>query len=255
MNMILAVMYREFRIRATGFVWIFFDLIMPLIYLLLFGVGLDKAMAGGVAAEGVRLDYQTFFLAGVLSMACFGIAINTSYGFFVDRDNGIFYEFLTYPMTRAQFLIGKIVFNCLLALVQSMLTISFSVLLLDIVLQWSLIGMTLLGIVVGTAGWFFFLSMLALRITRSDVYNTVLNIAYFVLMFASSLFYPLDSMPQWLRVLSLLNPLTWHTDALRYTTIGVGNPELVILEAIAFGVFCLISFWFAVRTLYNVVVK
>ncbi len=255
MNMILAVMYREFRIRATGFVWIFFDLIMPLIYLLLFGVGLDKAMAGGVAADGVRLDYQTFFLAGVLSMACFGIAINTSYGFFVDRDNGIFYEFLTYPMTRAQFLIGKIVFNCLLALVQSMLTISFSVLLLDIALQWRLIGMTLLGIVIGTAGWFFFLSMLALRITRSDVYNTVINIAYFVLMFASSLFYPLDSMPQWLRIISLLNPLTWHTDALRYTTIGIGNPELVILEAIAFGVFCLISFWFAVRTLYNVVVK
>ncbi|MBI5471080.1 MAG: ABC transporter permease [Ignavibacteriae bacterium] len=255
MNMILAVMYREFRIRATGFVWIFFDLVMPLVYLSLFGVGLDKAMAAGVATEGARLSYQTFFLAGVLSMACFGIAINTSYGFFVDRDNGIFYEFLTYPMTRGQFLIGKIVFNCLLALVQSVITISFSVLLLEIPMQWHLTGLTLIGIIVGTAGWFFFLSMLALRIRRSDVYNTVLNIAYFVLMFASSMFYPLDSMPRWLHTLSLLNPLTWHTDGLRYATIGVGNVETIMIEAAAFGVFCLISFWLAVRTLYNVVVK
>lgn len=255
MRMILAVLYREFRIRATSFVWMFFDLCMPLVYLLLFGVGLDKAMVGGVAAEGTAMNYQTFFLAGVLSMACFGIAINTAYGFFVDRDNGIFYEFLTYPMTRGEFLIGKIVFNCLLALVQSILTITTGVVLLGIPIQWKFIGFAFAGIVLGTAGWFFFLTILALRIHRSDIFNTVLNVAYFVLMFASSMFYPIDTMPQWLRILSLLNPLTWHTDVLRFSIIGIGNTQMIVFEAIAFGVFLLISFWIAVRTLQNAAVK
>ena len=255
MKMILAVLYREFRIRATGFVWMFFDLCMPLIYLLLFGIGLDRAMTGGLAADGNAMSYQTFFLAGVLAMACFGIAINTSYGFFVDRDNGIFYEFLTYPMTRGEFLIGKIVFNCLLALVQSIFTITTGVLVLGIVVQWQLIGFTLVGIILGTAGWFFFLTILALRIHRSDIFNTVLNVAYFVLMFASSIFYPIETMPPWLRVLSRLNPLTWHTDALRYSILGKGDIEIVLREAIAFGVFLLISFWFAVQTLRKAVVK
>ena len=37
-------------------------------------------------------------------MAGFGIAIGTAWGFFTDRDNGIFYEFLTYPMGRGEFL-------------------------------------------------------------------------------------------------------------------------------------------------------
>jgi len=95
MNPVAAIMYREFRIRTTSLTWLFFDLIVPLAYLLLFGIALDRTFAGGLATHDTTLSYNAFFLAGVLSMACFGIAINTSYGFFVDRDNGIFYEFLT----------------------------------------------------------------------------------------------------------------------------------------------------------------
>lgn len=255
MNMIGALLYREFRIRITSFVWMFFDLFMPLFYLLMFGIGLDKAFAGGIVADGITLRYQSFFLAGVLSMASFGIAINTSYGFFVDRENGIFYEFLTYPMTRGQFLIGKIVFNCLLALTQSAITISMGALLLGIPVQWSSLALVVAAIVIGTAGWFFFLAILALRIHRNDIFNTVLNVAYFLLMFASSMFYPLETMPSWLRNISLLNPLTWHTDVLRFATIGIGNAEAIVFEALAFGVFLLLGFAGAVQTLRTAILK
>ncbi|HXG01630.1 MAG TPA: ABC transporter permease [Bacteroidota bacterium] len=255
MRMIGALLYREFRIRITSLVWMFFDLFMPLFYLLIFGVGFDKAFSAGIVTEGVALRYQSFFLAGVLSMASFGIAINTSYGFFVDRDNGIFYEFLTYPMTRGQFLVGKIIFNCLLALTQSAITISMGAVLLDIPLQWQSLPLVAAGIVIGTAGWFFFLSILALRIQRNDIFNTVLNLVYFVLMFASSMFYPLDTMPAWLRTLSLFNPLTWHTDALRFATIGFGAPQTIVAESLAFGLFLLLSFWGAVRTLRTAILR
>jgi ABC-2 type transport system permease protein len=254
MNMILAVMYRESRIRLTSYVWAFFDLVMPLTYLLLFGVGLDRTMSGGVLIEDATVSYQSFFLAGVLSMACFGIAINTSYGFFVDRDNGIFYEFLTYPMTRGEFLVGKILFNCILSLVQAFLTITVAVVVLNISINWVMLGFTAAAMVLGTAGWFFCLAVPALRVRRSDMYNTVINILYFVLMFASSMFYPVDTMPLALKWISYVNPLTWHTDVLRYATIGIGNLQTILLEAVAFGVFLLITFWFAVRALkYHVV--
>lgn len=249
MNMILAVMYREYRIRTTSFTWLFYDLFMPLTYLLLFGIGLDRAFSSGIAAHGTTVSYNAFFLAGVLSMASFGIAINTSYGFFVDRDNGIFYEFLTYPMTRAQFLVGKILFNCLLSLVQTVLTIGLGTALLDIPLRWEWLGFALVGSVIGTAGWFFFLTTFALRIRRNDMFNTFINVAYFVLMFASSLFYPVDALPAWLRSLSFLNPLTWHTDVLRFSTIGLGSFEWIVAEAAAFSTFLFLSFWAAVRTL------
>jgi len=186
-------------------------------------------------------------------MASFGIALNTAYGFFVDRDNGIFYEFLTYPMTRLQFLVGKILFNCLLAVLQAAITIFFATVLLDIPLQWARSGLLLAAVVVATAGWFFFLSSFALRIKRNDMFNTFINLAYFVLMFASSIFYPLDGMPGWLRVTASLNPLTWHTDVLRFATVGADAP--VLLEAIAFLGFLLMSLYFALRSLRYSILK
>lgn len=253
--MILAVMYREFRIRTTSLTWTFFDVVMPLVYLLLFGIGLDRSFASGILAHGITLSYKAFFLSGVLSMASFGIAINTSYGFFVDRDNGLFYEFLTYPMTRSQFLVGKILFNCLLSLGQAVMTIGVGALLLGIDLHWENSIFIAIGILLGTAGWFFFLTPFALRIRRNDMFNTFINVVYFVLMFASSLFYPIEQLPGWLRIGAYANPLTWHTDVLRYATVSVGQLDAVTLEAGAFLAFLFLSFWFSVHTLHRGILK
>jgi len=252
MNAIVAVMYREYKIRTTSLMWLFYDLLMPFAYLLIFGIGVDRAFAGGVVAHGALVSYNEFFLAGVLSMAGFGIAMNTSYGFFVDRDNGIFYEFLTYPMTRGQFLVGKITFNCLTAVMQAAIAVGLGSFMLGIPIRWEFFLFVLVGVCVGTAGWFFFLATFALRIRRNDMFNTLMNVAYFILMFVSTMFYPVDPMPIWFQRASYLNPMTWHTDALRYFTIGVGDAATVAVEAAAFIVFLMISFVAAVRTLQRV---
>ena len=249
MTMILAVMYREYRIRTTSLTWLFYDLFMPLTYLLLFGIGLDRAFSEGIVVDGRMLSYNAFFLSGVLAMACFGIAINTSYGFFVDRDNGIFYEFLTYPMTRAEFLIGKITFNCILSLVQAVITLILGVVILRIPLAWELLPLVLVGVVLGTAGWFFCLATFALRIRRNDMFNTFINVIYFVLMFGSSMFYPTDRFPQWLKVIAFVNPMTWLTDGLRYATVGTGTLQTVLAEGVAFTLFLSFSFLGAILTL------
>lgn len=249
MQAVLAVMYREYKIRITSLTWLFYDILMPFAYLLLFGIGLDSTFASGLETSGVAVRYNAFFLPSVLAMACFGIAINTSYGFFVDRDNGIFYEFLTYPMTRGQLLIGKITFNCLASVMQAILAVALGNLLLDVEVHWTLFPFILAGVVVGTAGWFFFLTIFALRIRRNDMFNTFINMAYFILLFVSSVFYPLDRMPGWFAVSSHLNPMTWHTDALRFLMLGTGDPGVIIIESILFSIFLLISFMFAVRTL------
>jgi ABC-2 type transport system permease protein len=251
MSMILAVMYREYRIRMTSMTWMFYDLIVPLVYLLVFGIGFNSAFEGGVIVDGVRVSYNAFFVAGVLSMAGFGIAINTAYGFFVDRENGIFYELLTYPMTRAEFLVGKILFNCLLSLVQAAVTVAVGSMVLGLRVRWELLGVGAVAQVLATAGWFFFLVTFAIRIRRNDIFNTFLNLIYFVFMFSSSMFYPADALPGWLRSLSLGNPLTWHTDVLRYATIGVGKPEWILLEAGAYLVFLGLAFAAAVQTIRN----
>src|SRR5262249_58533864 len=119
-----------------------------------FGVGVNYALGSPFAGHGV--DYNAFFLAGVLGMASFGIAANTSWSFFLDRDNGIFFEMLTYPLSRAQYLLGKVLFNVLIALLQSVIAVGLGALILRIRVRWGLLPLLFLGGIGGRGRWVFF---------------------------------------------------------------------------------------------------
>jgi ABC-2 type transport system permease protein len=233
-----AVLYREGKIRATNGLFIFWDVVYPLGYLLVFGVAMNEAFG----FTGIPIDYNAFFLAGVLGMAGFGIASNTAWSFFMDRDNGIFYEMLTYPMSRAEYLVGKVLFNVAIALLQATVTVLLAAAALGVKLRPEGFLLLAAAVVVGTAGWFFFYAIFALAIKRNDAFNTVTSIFYFVFLFASSMFYPVEPLPAAFRAVALANPITWHVDVMRYATIGTGDPAWIALEAAGFVIFMVASF-------------
>ena len=240
MSAIGAMFYREGKIRATNLIFIFWDVFYPLGYMLVFGVGVNLAL--GPPLPGGNVDYNAFFLASVLAMASFGIASNTSWSFFLDRDNGIFFEMLTYPLSRSAYMVGKALFTLLVSLVQTAITVVLAAALLRIPIRWERMPVVLLAMIVGTAAWFFFYSVFALSTRRNDVFNTVTSIFYFVFLFASNLFYPLEPLPWWFRTAALVNPITWQIDCLRWATIGVGDASRVALESGVFVVFGVASF-------------
>jgi ABC-2 type transport system permease protein len=240
MSALTAVLHREAKIRATNLTFIFWDVFSPLGYLLVFGVGVTHAM--GFTVPGLPVDYNAFFLAGVLGMASFGIASNTAWSFFMDRDNGIFYEMLTYPMTRSQYLVGKVLFNLVIAVLQAAVTVVLAAALLDVPLVVARLPLLLAAVVVGTAGWFFFYAIFALRIKRNDAFNTLTSIFYFAFLFASSMFYPVEPLPSPFQQVAMANPITWQVDVLRYATVGVGDPGRTALQCGAFAAFTLLTF-------------
>ena len=240
MSALGAIFYREGKIRATNLTFIFWDLFYPLGYLLVFGVGMTQAM--GMTPTGPGIDYNAFFLAGVLGMASFGIASNTAWSFFMDRDNGIFFEMLTYPMRRAEYLLGKCVFNLLIAVGQAAVTVLLAWAVLAVPVDVRRLPVLCAAVVIGTAGWFFFYAIFALIIRRNDIFNTVTSVFYFVFLFASSMFYPVEPLPSPIREIAYANPITWQVDVLRYATIGAGAPLKIAIEAMAFIVFSVASF-------------
>ena len=240
MTGLAAMLYREARLRATNATFIFWDVVYPLAYLLVFGVGMSAALGGNFAGMGA--GYNDFFLAGVLGMASFGIASNTAWSLFMDRDNGIFYEMLTYPLSRAAYLIGKVLFNGVIALAQALVTVVLAASLLGVNVHWRGLPLLVLAVAVGTAGWFFFYAIFALMIRRNDAFNTVTSIFYFVFLFASSMFYPIEPLPAVFRAVARANPITWQVDVLRYATIDVGSPTTIAVESALFVAFAMACF-------------
>jgi ABC-2 type transport system permease protein len=246
---ITAVFYRDYRQRMTNIGFVFWDLFVPLAYLILFGLGFERMVGGSIAVEGQALGYTAFLLPGILGMVTFSVAMNTAWGFFMDKDSGIFYELLTYPMTRQQLLIGKIGFNVLLSLIGSVLALVLGVVAMGAVIRWDLLPVTAAIVVVATAGWFFLFSVFAISLNRMDSFNTLTSASYILLMFLSSMFYPLTDLPIWFRWVAYLNPMTWQVDLLRFSLLGVGTPISLLLEGIAMCVFAVACLALAVRAL------
>ena len=249
MSGIGAVFYRDYRQRMTNIGFVFWDLFVPLAYLILFGLGFERMLGGAIAVGGEGFGYTEFLLPGVLGMVTFSVAMNTSWGFFMDKDSGIFYELLTYPITRLQLLIGKISFNLLLALIGSILAVVAGVVVMNASIRWVLLPLTAAIVVTATAEWFFLFSVFAIKLTRMDAFNTLLSAMYIMLMFLSSMFYPLSDLPVWFRIPAYLNPMTWQVDLLRFSLLGVGSTTTLLFEGAALVVFGLICLALAVRAL------
>jgi ABC-2 type transport system permease protein len=243
-----AVFYRDYRQRMTNIGFVFWDLFVPVAYLVLFGLGFERTI-GRFSVQGVDIGYAEFFLAGVLAMTTYGIAMNASWGLFTDKDSGIFYELLTYPITRRQFLVGKICFNVLLSGLGSLSAIALAALVMEVTVRWAWVPLTLFVVVCTTAGWFFLFSILAIRLARMDAFNTMTSAAYIFLMFLSSMFYPIEQLPVWFRTAAWMNPMTWQVDVLRFTLLGVGSATTALLEFAAFLIFTFLSLSVAVRTI------
>jgi ABC-2 type transport system permease protein len=244
-----AVVYRDWRQRMTNVGFVFWDLGVPLAYLLLFGTGFDRMLPASHVVDGRPFSYMAFLLPGVIAMTGFSVAMNTAWGFFMDKDSGIFFELLTYPITRRQLLIGKGYFNIVLGTVGSLLSIALGVFGLGVRVQWTRMPLTIGIVMVTTAGWFFLLSIFAIRLRRMDSFNTITSAAYIFLMFLSPLFYPIVELPRWFRWTAYVNPMTWQVDLLRFSLLGIGSPDVVFLEALAFALFTIVGLALAVRAL------
>jgi ABC-2 type transport system permease protein len=242
---VLAMAYREYRIRLSNPVLPLWDVLVPVIYLLVFGATLER----WIGAELGDLDFLTFFLAGVLGMVTFGIALNSSYAFFEDLQSGMFHELMTYPFARRDLLLGKLLFNALFSAVGGALCVLAAVSLLGVELAPGALPALFVWTVLGTAGWYFLFSWLSLRMRGFNAYHTTTSAAYLLLMFVSNLFYPTERLPEAVRWLAWANPITWQVDLMRNATYGAGDAGVLRLEAVGFVVFVLVSFALANRRL------
>lgn len=249
MNGAHAIFYRDYRQRITNKTLVIWDLLAPLAYLLLFGSGFESMMGGTIALDGRVLGYTDFLLSGVIAMVTYSVAMNSSWSFFTDKESGIAQELLTYPITREQILIGKIVFNVVTVLLGSIAVVVIAAALLNATVRWEWLPLLAVVTVIATGGWFFVFSAFAIVLTRMDVFYASTSAAFLISMFFSSMFYPLHDLPGWFRLVAYLNPLTWQSDLSRFALLGIGDRTTLIYEGAALTVFCIVCLIWAVRSL------
>jgi ABC-2 type transport system permease protein len=242
---VAAVAGRETRFRFSNFGWLFWDLCYPAGYLLALGAGLSHLLVDDIAGG----SYSSFLVPGILVMAGQTRAVNSSWALFTDRDNGIFFEHLTYPLTRANFLGGRLLFNLGMGALQSLVLIAAAIFVLRVPVGSGRLAGLFVAALAAIPRWFFFLFAAAIRIRRMDAYATFQNIVFLGALLISPVFYPIDRMPSWFRAVAYANPLTWSVDILRGIAFGGIHGGRLAFETGAYAVGTAAAFVWALRSL------
>ena len=183
-------------------------LIQPILWVILFGVGMRGLM--GTTTPGSGNDYMTFVLPGIVALTAVSAAIAGGSTWLSVRLIGIVKEYLAAPIPRLSILMGNATGIVTKVLVQSIVILIVGVLmgakLSTNPLGW-LGGMLLIaGYGIGFSG---FALAVASSTDSSEGYHMMIFLLQLPLLFLSNSLYPLESLPTWMRIVSMVNPTTY----------------------------------------------
>ncbi|MGY1708458.1 ABC transporter permease [Geodermatophilus sp. SYSU D00758] len=184
-------------------------LLQPLLFVFVMGTGL-----GSIVDTGGDTSFRTFLFPGVLATSVLFTAAFAGISLVWDREFGFLREMMVAPISRGAIIWGKCLGGAVVATVQSLLLLALAgtvgipyapVLLLQ------LAGCLFLGSLLLTALGV----LLSTRIKTIQTAMPVSQLLIMPMMFLSGALFPIAGLPDWLAVLTKLNPLTYVVQPMR----------------------------------------
>lgn len=196
---------------------LFTRLVQPALWLLIFGQtfsALDVIDTGDV-------PYLAFLAPGIIAQSALFISIFYGIQIIWDRDAGILAKLMVTPAPPTALITGKAFAAGVRSVVQVIGVVALAYLLGVHMTTNPLRILGAMGVVLLGSAFFACLSMsLAGLVRNRDRLMGIGQAITLPLFFASNALYPVELMPQWLRWLSAINPLSYEVNALRGLLIG-----------------------------------
>jgi ABC transporter DrrB family efflux protein len=217
-------LYRYVRVPTL----LLFSTIQPVMFVLLF----TFVFGGAIQVPGVD-NYIDYLMAGILAQTVIFGSTQTGVALAEDMSRGMVDRFRSLPMARSAVLAGRTLSDtvrnlfvvCLMLVVGALVGFRFHAGFL------AAVGAVGLALAFGLAfSWISALIGLSVRDVESA--QAAGFVWVFPLVFASSAFVPVESMPGWLQAFADVNPVTITVNALRALTLG-GPTARPVLEALA----------------------
>ncbi|MGC8654396.1 MAG: ABC transporter permease [Candidatus Kryptoniota bacterium] len=198
----------------------------PALWMLVFGEVFTRVRA--IPTGNFR--YIDFMAPGILAQSVLFIAIFYGIAIIWERDLGIVHKFLASPTPRSALVLGKALSAGIRAISQAVIIYALS-LLLGVKLSWeplSLLG--IIAVIIIGAGLFSTFSLIVACIVKTrERFMGIGQVLTMPLFFASNAIYPISIMPDWLKFIAHINPLTYEVDVLRALMLVGGTSVYGIL--------------------------
>ncbi len=190
---------------------------MPLFFLLALGFGLNSVVQ--IPGEG-GAGYMEFIIPGIIAMSVLFTSVFSGIQVIWDKQFGFLKETLVAPVSRLEIMLGQTLGGATTALIQGAI-----ILVLSLVIGLQFSGMTgfliafvfmlLIGICFAAFG-----IAIASKMEDMHGFQLIMNFVIFPIFGLSGALFPIESLPEWLRVVTYLDPLTYGVEGIRYGLLG-----------------------------------
>jgi ABC-2 type transport system permease protein len=187
-----------------------------------------------------------FFLPGVVGILIMQVAlILTSTTVVRERENNTLEQLLVSPMTRSQFILGKIIPYVIIALIDFYAILGFSWLVFDLPLPNSHAVLFLLAVAYLAA----LISMGLAISTISQTQQQAIFLSIFVLIpsiLLSGFIFPIEAMPSYIQPVAYIIPFTYFVDIIRGILLKGNSLVELIPQFLALAAFAVLFTAFSI---------
>ncbi len=226
---------KEFVRDRSGLFWTF---AFPVCFIMLFGI---------ISSEESGLEID-FFLPGILALALLQLGIFGALQFLSLREKKIIRGLSLTPLSRMTLLSSEIVLRVLAGFVQSGIILSIAYFIFNIEFTGNLF-LLILFITLG-ANTFIGLGYMLICFVNSIEGGTGLaQIVQLPMMFLSGIFIPTEMLPEFIRPISRIIPLTYLADSFREVMVGtpgyhsLGFNAFILLVFLGITLVITLKFW------------
>ena len=213
---------------------LFFSLLQPLVMLLLF-----SQVFGGISQLGSLHQwgsYINYLLPSTLVTTAMTSAMNSGVGLLTEMSNGVIARFRSMPVNLFSVLLARSLSDTVRMAIQLVVMLIAAALLFGFTPAGGVMGVTaalLVSLIVGWGlGWLFL--AVATWVKKAETMQAVAFLTMFPLMFGSSAYMPVSTMPGWVQVVANVNPLSYAIFASRglATTIWEASPGYTLIASL-----------------------
>jgi len=231
MEIIYTIWLRSMKRFVRSKSRIFGSIAMPLFLLLFLGLGLNSV----VNASSLGQEYVMFLVPGMVAMSVLFSSIFSGLQIIWDKQFGFLKETLVAPVSRLEIMLGQTAGGATTSVLQGLILMVFSV-LIGLRIQnpvgffIALAFMILVGI-----GFTAFGIAIASRMEDMTGFQLIMNFVIFPLFGLSGALFPISSLPAWLVPVTLMDPLTYGVEGIRFGLTGVSQINPVVCAAVVAG--------------------
>jgi ABC transporter DrrB family efflux protein len=200
-----------------------FSTIQPVMFVLLFAYVFGGAVKGSLPG-GVK--YIDFLLPGIFVQSVAFRATQTAVGLAEDLERGVVDRFRSMPMARSAVLIGRTFADLVrnVMIIGLMIVVGYAIgFRFHAGLLQALASVAVVSAFGLALSWIF--AFVALTVRGAEAAQSAGFVVIFPLVFASSVFVPVSSMPSWLQTFAEASPVTLTANAARSYALVPGVPS------------------------------